>query len=184
MFQIVSGTNRNPSQTLRVARVFHDLFLDAGADAEIMDLCDMPASIFNPSSYSKKPSEFVTQFSDKILASEGLLVVVPEYNGSFPGVLKYFIDMLKFPESFEKRPVAFVGLASGMWGALRAVEHLEAVFRYRNAFVFNERVFLPRVETQLNGENEFVMPLTGDLAQKQVTNFINFARAIRTAFGP
>jgi NAD(P)H-dependent FMN reductase len=112
------------------------------------------------------------------------MIVVPEYNGSFPGMLKYFIDMLKFPESFEKRPVAFVGLASGMWGALRAVEHLEAVFRYRNAFVFNERVFLPRVETQLNGEDEFVMPLIGDLAQKQVTNFINFARAIRTAFGP
>ena len=40
-----------------------------------------------------------------VLQAEGLIVVTPEYNGSLPGVLKYFIDMLKFPESFEQRPV-------------------------------------------------------------------------------
>jgi chromate reductase, NAD(P)H dehydrogenase (quinone) len=32
--------------------------------------------------------------------------------------------MLKFPETFEKRPVCFVGVAAGIWGALRPVEQL------------------------------------------------------------
>jgi len=58
----------------------------------------------------------------EVLMAAGLHVVLPEYNGSYPGVLKYFIDMLKFPESFENKPAAFVGVANGQWGALRAVE--------------------------------------------------------------
>ena len=62
-----------------------------------------------------------------------------------PGVLKYFIDMLKFPESFEQRPVCFTGVAAGMWGALRPVEQLQAIFGYRNAYLYPERVFLPQI---------------------------------------
>jgi NAD(P)H-dependent FMN reductase len=71
--------------------------------------------------------------------------VTPEYNGSFPGVLKYFIDLLKFPESFEQKPVAYVGESSGEWGGLRAVEQLQMVFGYRHAHQYPVRVFIPNV---------------------------------------
>ena len=53
----------------------------------------------------------------RVLDAAGLHIITPEYNGSFPGVLKYFIDMLKFPESFVEKPVAFTGEAAGLWGA-------------------------------------------------------------------
>ena len=72
------------------------------------------------------------------------MVVVPEYNGSFPGILKYFIDLLPFPESFDCRPVSYVGVSAGQWGALRAVEQLQLVFGYRNAYVHPPRTFLLR----------------------------------------
>ena len=70
---------------------------------------------------------------NRVLDAAGLHVVTPEYNGSFPGVLKYFIDMLKFPESFDRKPVAFLGEAAGTWGGLRSVEQLQMIFGYRNA---------------------------------------------------
>jgi len=74
--------------------------------------------------------------------ADGIVTVVPEYNGSFPGVLKYFIDMLRFPESLYGIPAAFVGIAAGEWGALRAVEQMEMVFQYRHAHLFGRRVFI------------------------------------------
>ena len=86
-----------------------------------LDLATLPPEIFSPASYAEKPKAF-RPFSDAILQSSGVVVVSPEYNGGIPGVLKYFIDMLKFPESFTDRPVCFVGLAAGMWGALRPIE--------------------------------------------------------------
>ena len=76
----------------------------------------------------KKPAAFA-RFSSAILTSDGVHLVTPEYNGGAPGVLKYFIDMLKFPEAFEQRPVAFTGLAAGQWGALRPVEQLAAIIQ-------------------------------------------------------
>jgi NAD(P)H-dependent FMN reductase len=109
----------------------------------------LPPEIFSPTSYAEKPRAF-QPFAEAVLNAAGLHVVSPEYNGAIPGVLKYFIDMLKFPESFSNRPVCFVGLAAGMWGALRPVEQLQAIFGYRNAFIYPDRVFLPTVNDRLD----------------------------------
>lgn len=153
MIQIISGTNRPDSNTLKVANHVLGIYQSLEVGAELLDLAKMPPEIFFPGSYAEKPVTF-GPFSQAVLESEGLVVVTPEYNGSMPGVLKYFIDMLKFPESFEKRPVAFVGLAAGSWGALRSVEQLQTIFGYRNAFLFSDRVFIPGVNSVLDDEGK------------------------------
>ena len=72
---------------------------------------------------------------------------MPEYNGGYPGALKLFIDLLKFPDSFEHKPVCFVGEANGLYGAMRPVEQLQMVFAYRNAYLAPFRVFVPNVKS-------------------------------------
>ncbi|NDB77760.1 MAG: NADPH-dependent oxidoreductase, partial [Verrucomicrobia bacterium] len=113
----------------------------------------LPPEIFAPTAYAEKPASFAP-FTDAVLSSSGLHVVTPEYNGSMPGVLKYFIDMLKFPESFERRPVCFTGVAAGMWGALRPVEQLQQIFGYRNAYIYPERVFISGIGNQLGADGQ------------------------------
>jgi chromate reductase len=177
MICIVAGTNRPQSQTLRIAEIYRDLFLAKGVETTLIDLAKMPQEIFHPSSYQTKPAAF-TVLSDLVLKSQGLFVVTPEYNGSFPGVLKYFIDMLPFPASFEKRPVAFCGVAAGMWGALRSVEQLEQIFKYRNAFTFSERVFISKVHEKMVQDGQFKDEFLRGLVDSQVTNFIKFSSAL------
>lgn len=177
---IISGTNRNGSQTLRVSTRLAQKYQVLGAQVNVLDLCKLPAEIFTPEAYSQKPAEF-EPFSKAVLESDGLVVVTPEYNGSFPGVLKLFIDHLKFPESFEKRPVAFVGLAAGMWGALRSVEQLQLIFAYRNGFLFNERVFIPRVDSQIDENGEAKESLLRGLIDSQVKNFLEYVKSLENA---
>ena len=123
----------------------------------MLDLATLPPEIYSPTSYAEKPESF-KRFTDAILASDGLVVVTPEYNGGIPGILKYFIDMLPFPASFENRPVCFVGVSMGMWGALRPIEQLQAIFGYRNAYLFPERVFMPGIGKLLNEAGHFTSP--------------------------
>src|ERR1051325_1042849 len=144
MITLLVGTNRPDSNARKVAAQVEEIYRDLKEPLKVLDLADLPQEIFHPRSYAEKPASF-KPFSEGILLSSGLVVVTPEYNGSLPGVLKYFIDMLKFPESFERRPVCFVGVAAGMWGALRPIEQLQMIFGYRNAFIYPERVFMPRV---------------------------------------
>ena len=142
------------------------------------DLAQLPPEIFSPASYAEKPKAF-QPFADAILRSAGLHVVTPEYNGSVPGILKYFIDMLKFPESFDRRPVCFTGLGAGVWGALRPVEQLQAIFGYRNAYVFPERVFLPRINDLLDASGRLKDPELLERLKRQVEGFVDFVERLQ-----
>jgi NAD(P)H-dependent FMN reductase len=106
-------------------------------------------------------------------------VVTPEYNGSVPGVLKYFIDMLKVPESFERRPVCFTGLAAGIWGALRPVEQLQAIFGYRNAYLYPERVFMPGIGKLLDANGRLQDPELLGRLNKQAEGFVTFVEKLQ-----
>jgi NAD(P)H-dependent FMN reductase len=178
MIAIISGTNRPDGNTRKVAARIEAINKSLGAKTYLLDLAELPPEVFSPAAYAEKPAAFKT-FSDAILAADGLVVVTPEYNGGFPGVLKYFIDMLPFPESFEHRPVCFVGLAAGIWGALRPVEQLQAIFGYRNAHIFPERVFMPGIGKLLNETGQFSSPEMEKRLHKQAEGFVGFVESLR-----
>jgi len=178
MITLVVGTNRPGSNARKVASQIEEIYRELKEPLKVLDLAQLPPEIFHPSSYAEKPASF-KPFSDGVLQSSGLIVVTPEYNGSLPGVLKYFIDMLKFPESFERRPVCFVGEAAGMWGALRPVEQLQAIFGYRNAYIYPERVFMPGINDLLDASGRIKdAELLGRLRTQQ-KGFIEFVRKLR-----
>ena len=178
MLTLIVGTNRPGSNTRKVATNVEHIYASLGVPLHVLDLAHLPPEIFSPNSYAEKPKSFAP-FADAVLKAEGLVVVTPEYNGSLPGVLKYFIDMLKFPESFEQRPVCFVGLSAGMWGALRPVEQLQAIFGYRNAFVYPERVFMPGIGDLLTEQGAFIDTEIPDRLRKQAEGFVGFVERLK-----
>lgn len=179
MITVISGSSRPGSNTLKVARQVAGMHEELGSVVQLLDLGALPAEAFQPQAYREKSASFQATFIDPVLQADGLVVVVPEYNGSYPGILKHLIDLLPFPESFDCRPVAFIGLAAGYYGALRSVEQLQMVFAYRNAHLFNLRVFIPAVHKVVSPEGNIS---DGDLVQRlqrQAARFQAYARALR-----
>jgi len=177
MITVISGTNRPGSNTRKVAEIVLELLGEGGETTTLIDLSDLPAELFAHTSYSSKPESF-TPFQEAVLDSHGILTVVPEYNGSYPGVLKYFVDMLRFPESLYEKPAAFVGISSGRWGAVRAVEHLEMVFQYRHAHLFGRRCFIPNIFKELDEGGALTDPDLADRLRKMIADFAQFCRKI------
>jgi chromate reductase, NAD(P)H dehydrogenase (quinone) len=178
MITLLIGTNRPASNSRKIARHVEEIYAELKVPLRVLDLTQLPAEIFSPSSYAEKPKSF-QPFAEGILQSSGLHVISPEYNGGIPGVLKYFIDMLKFPESFERRPVCFTGVAAGIWGALRPIEQLQAIFGYRNAFIYPERVFLPQIHSLLDESGRLKNPELIDRLRKQAAGFIDFIEKLK-----
>jgi NAD(P)H-dependent FMN reductase len=180
VIEIISGTNRPGSQTRKVAGLLERLYKEAGeSEVRILDLAELPAGVFEATSYASRPAGF-EPFADRVLAADGLHVVTPEYNGSFPGALKYFIDLLKFPESFEHRCVAYTGVAAGVWGGFRAVEQLQMVFSYRNAYNLPERVWIPGIMKKWSPDgNSLTDEMAMNLLRQQVKEFREFTKAHR-----
>jgi NAD(P)H-dependent FMN reductase len=178
MITLIVGTHRPGSNTRKVAAQLEEIYAGLKVPLRVLDLAHLPPEIFSPASYAGKPKSF-QPFADAVLQSAGLHVVTPEYNGGIPGILKYFIDMLKFPESFERRPVCFTGVAAGIWGALRPVEQLQAIFGYRNAYLYPERVFLPQINNLLDASGRLKdAELLGRL-KAQANGFTDFVERLK-----
>jgi NAD(P)H-dependent FMN reductase len=178
MITLLVGTNRPDSNSRKIARQLEQIYGELGVRVRVIDLAHLPAEIFAPAAYGEKPATF-QPFSNAILEAAGLHVVTPEYNGGMPGVLKYFIDLLKFPESFEHRPVCFTGVAAGMWGALRPVEQLQLIFGYRNAHLFPERVFISGVGRVLDAQGRITDVELLNRLRAQAEGFTGFVETLR-----
>ncbi|MEZ0393115.1 MAG: NADPH-dependent FMN reductase [Pseudobdellovibrionaceae bacterium] len=178
MKYIISGTNRPNSRTRQVSNLIQKLYAEAGEQVEILDLTELPFEELTGRQYGG-PGLHLSweQAVQKVTTSDGLIFVVPEYNGSMPGALKYFIDHWKYPESFEYRPVCFVGLG-GLFGGLRPIEHLQQVMAYRNAYQFPIRIFLMNVFKTLK-DGELLDSVALQLLKDQVKGFQRFAKALR-----
>jgi NAD(P)H-dependent FMN reductase len=175
---IIAGTNRPNSNAARVARILESLYQSAGVTTDLLNLQDLPPELFLPSVYSVKPPA-MQELQNRVLQARGLHIVTPEYNGSFPGVLKYFIDLLKFPESFEHKPVAYVGESSGLWGGLRSVEQLQMVFGYRHAHSYPVRVFIPGVQKLFDPQGVLTDAAIHQRLAQQVQGFLTYINCLR-----
>ena len=177
MINIVVGTNREGSLSLVTSQEISAIYTDLGVENQLLLLSDLPPETFSPQAYADKP-QCVVEMTNEILKSSGLVVVTPEYNGSMPGALKLFIDLLPFPESFEGRPVSFVGLSAGQFGALRPVEHLQQIFGYRNSYIFPERVFIPRAHESISQADGITDEDLKSRLEKHADGFAGYCRKL------
>ena len=176
--KIISSTDRPNSTSLAVSNYVKTLFEREGVNAEVISLEDFPTADVQGGKYGKEiPS--VEEFRRPVLEADAILWVIPEYNGSFPGILKLFIDYLPFPEAFVKMPMSFIGVAAGAFGALRAVEQFQMVVNYRNAQQYPERVFIQRSSKIFDPENGLSDSFQQELLESQVSGFIEFVNNLK-----
>ena len=138
---VVCGTNREGALSRLLAKEVAESYKQREQSVDLLDMNELPPESLQPNAYKEQP-ENVKKLVDRFLASDGAVFVIPEYNGSYPGVVKLFVDMLPYPEGFDSRPCAFVGLAAGQFKSLRAVEHFQQVAGYRNAYIYPRRIFI------------------------------------------
>jgi chromate reductase, NAD(P)H dehydrogenase (quinone) len=167
------ATNRPGSNTARVATHVAEIYAAKGSPLDVVDLHKLPPEIFAPSSYAEKPASFAP-FQEAMTKASGIVVVTPEYNGGFPGVFKYFIDMLKFPETFAGKPFVFVGLSAGGGGAVRPVEQFTTLVNYLRGVIYPGTVNIPGIHGHLNESDRLKTPEIIERLEKQADGFIKF----------
>ena len=173
---VVCGTNREGALSRLLAAEVAESYRQRGQTVDVLDMNELPAEALLPTAYKEQP-ESVTKLVDRFLASDGVVFVVPEYNGSYPGVLKLFIDMLPYPAGFDSRPSAFVGIAAGQFKSLRAVEHFQQVAGYRNAYIYPRRIFIGDSFKQFV-DGKLADDELGKRLHKQAEGFLKFIESV------
>ncbi|WP_442588854.1 NADPH-dependent FMN reductase [Pedobacter sp. AW31-3R] len=173
MVTIISGTNRPNSNTLKVAKYYQDNLAVKGLHTHLLDLRNLPADLIVSDLYGKRSAQF-TAIQEMVSQTTKFLFIIPEYNGSFPGVLKTFIDACGFPGSFYEKKACLVGLSSGKYGNIRGVEHFGGVCAYLHLHVMPLRLHIPDIRSELNEQHHFYKEDTLKFTSEQMDKFIVF----------
>lgn len=138
-----------------------------------MSLSQLPGNLIESDLYGKRSTEF-QKIQDIITQTQKFLFIIPEYNGSFPGVLKVFIDSCSFPESFYDKKAALTGLSSGKYGNIRGIDHFTGVCHYLNLHVMPLKLHIPYIKTEFNENADLFKEDTLKFTDEQIEKFINF----------
>ena len=120
---IILGTARQGRQSEHVARfVFEQTKKRTDVETELIDVGKLPMRLDDAGEQMKDPT-----FSATIERCDGLIIVTPEYNHGYPGLLKHALDMNL--EEYIHKAVGICGVSAGQFGGARVIEGLLPVMR-------------------------------------------------------
>jgi NAD(P)H-dependent FMN reductase len=174
MFTLICGTNRADAVSRKILAIYKQKFEQKNQPVQSIDLRDLPQDFMSEQLYHDPSGQPVfEQMIHHLNQSDKYLFVVPEYNGSFPGVLKVFIDGLPYPRSFRHKKAALVGLSSGIQGAGLALSHLTDILNYCGCHVLAFKPKLSNISKHL-GQGQTLSVEYTELIQMQIEQFIDF----------
>lgn len=170
---IISGTNRERSNSIKIAHYYQKELKRRGESWQILSLDELPATISTTDLYGKRSTAF-EPIQALVSAAQKFIFIIPEYNGSFPGILKIFVDACAFPASFYHKKVALVGLSTGKYGNIRGVDHFTGVCHYLRMHVLPLKIHLAKVQDELDEQGDIKVELTQKFVQEQIDDIIRF----------
>lgn len=180
MITVLSGTNRPGSQTKLVAEhYFSRLQAQTSKPVKFFSLEDIPEDLIQIEMYSLpgQSSKLANIQDEYMISADKLVVVAPEYNGSFPGILKLFLDACSIRDlkpTFKGKKVALVGVASGRAGNIRGMDHLTGIFHYLGSTVLPLQLPISQIYTLKNEQGEIVNEDTLAAIDNQIQEFLAF----------
>lgn len=84
----------------------------------------------------------------------GVVLVTPEYHGSFSSVMKLVIENLGFPSALVGKPVALLGVAAGTIGAIKSLEHLRGVVSHVGGIALPLPISIANVQKVFDREGQ------------------------------
>lgn len=159
---LLSSTHRPESYTLRVAHYIAQRLAAYGEDTFLLDFQKLPENFLISDLFGVRSAAFAVQI-EALRQCPAWIWVVPEYNGSFPGITKVFIDALP-REVLKGRRAGLVGLSDGRFGNLRGLDHLSAILHYCGMEVVGYRAHLMHIQARWDtAENTPLEPLASEL---------------------
>jgi NAD(P)H-dependent FMN reductase len=173
MITLISATNRPNSNSLKVAKNYAQLMEKQGVETRLLSLEQLPFDFILTDLYSKRSENFQQLLNDFILPAEKFVFIAPEYNGSFPGILKTFLDAIP-PDLNRGKKAALIGVSSGRAGNLRGMEHLTGILNYLGMHVHPNKLPISSVLTLLDESGNIMDPNTIKVLEKHAGDVLKW----------
>ncbi|HSQ44300.1 MAG TPA: NAD(P)H-dependent oxidoreductase [Ginsengibacter sp.] len=165
MYTIISGTNRPASHTVKVATEYQRLLKEKNIDAGIFSLIDLDVLNRTP--------EFLKIETEILIPTQKFIFILPEYNGTFPGVLKAMIDNSDVKKVWYYKKALLTGVSTGRAGNLRGMDHLSASLHYLKMNVHHNKLPISVIDKVMDKDGR-LNEETLKVIDEQLIEFINY----------
>ncbi|MDQ6652993.1 MAG: NAD(P)H-dependent oxidoreductase [Acidobacteriota bacterium] len=125
LLPVLLGTNRKKRNSALPARwLLGEMQKRSEIETRLFDASDFALP---HDDYGQEIKDLFPEWRDSIIQADGLVIVSPEYNHGYPGVLKAVLDLLL--KEYIHKAVAFVGVSAGPWGGTRVIEAMVPMVR-------------------------------------------------------
>jgi NAD(P)H-dependent FMN reductase len=175
---VIEGTTRRGRESIKVARfVYERLRQRETVETELLDLAEYNFPIMEERlRFRDDPPPRLQEFSEKIERSDSLVIVTPEYNNGYPGVLKNALDYL-LPE-YKRKPIGIVTVSAGGFGGINCLAQLRLVTLGMGAFPIPAALPVSRVQSSFDAEGNSLDPSFEKRAAAFIDEVLWFAEAI------
>ncbi len=174
---LLLGSVRSERQSHQVANYLENMLQKRGIATDLIDLAQEPLPIYG--SREEQASTFmplIEAIGQRLQEADALLLITPEYHGSFSGALKNALDY--YWVQFRKKPIGVVATSSGKMGGINASSQLQHVILSVGAFPLPFKLLVP--EVHLAFPESLVQPRETVVrnAQHFLEEFLWFAQAM------
>jgi chromate reductase, NAD(P)H dehydrogenase (quinone) len=170
---IISGTNRKGALTQIVANKYFELLSQTEqTETKLFSLENLPKDLAFSETFGQRSPEFDTFINENITWADKYVFLIPEYNGSFPGIMKLLIDSIP-PKHFNFKKAALVGVSTGRAGNLRGIAHFSEVLNHIKINVYFDKQPISLAD-KLISDNELTDAATIEVLTKQIKGFLAF----------
>ena len=167
MITIISGTNRKYSNTYKIAREYQLILQEKGVEAGVFSLENIDVFHYN--------AEFEKIENEVLIPTTHFIIISPEYNGSFPGVLKMLFDSSRSHEMWFHKKALLTGVATGRAGNLRGMDHLADVLNYLKITVHPNKLPISVVNSVVGSDGKIIDDYTLKAINQQLDEFITWS---------
>jgi chromate reductase, NAD(P)H dehydrogenase (quinone) len=178
----ISGSLRRDSYNTSVLRHAGDLFEAEGAEFEIYDgLREVPP--YDEDCDTEQAPEAVSRIREAVRDADAMFFVTPEYNSSIPGALKNALDWISRPfasNALRYKPVAVIGVSTGMFGAVWAQAELRKVLGAIGARVTEGEVAVGHAGERFDENGRLNEPNLEQEVHEVITTLLGDAQSAKT----
>jgi chromate reductase, NAD(P)H dehydrogenase (quinone) len=165
-YTIIAGTNRNGSNTLKVAKQYQDMLIARGIQAQLVSLEGIDLN---------KKGRYLNKLEEEVfIPTDKFIFILPEYNGSYPGSLKTMIDMTEIRKVWWGKKALLIGVSTGRAGNLRGMDHLTGALNYLKVTVHHNKLPISSVDKLLNDAGVITDMATLTAMEHQIEEFLAF----------
>jgi len=143
---VILGSVRRGRQSPRVARFMAERMRRTGRiETEILDLAAYNFPIMEERlAFRDDPPEGLREFAEKLARADAIVIVTPEYNNGYPGVVKNALDY--FLPEYKRKPIGIATVSAGDFGGINCLAQLRLVTFNLGAYPIPAAFPVPRVQ--------------------------------------